>query len=187
MAFLKLRLVGTDVAAQTRIRAQRERARIAFAARRAMEEARDRIVVAGKEDMAAGGNFSSARWQNSLHGVVEPEGTQTSNLTLSIRHRVFFWRVFEYSAKILGKPLLWIPLSWNPHKVSARDFPGKLFRVDRKGKNPLLMTGKPAQAMYVGVKSVFLRRRFHLRPIIRRVAKQTPFLFKKWMRVARRG
>lgn len=187
MAFIKIRLEGTNVRSQARINAERQRARVAFAARRAMEESRERIVSAGKEDMLAGGNFGSPRWQSSLHGTIDPEGVQTSNLTLSIRHRVFFWRVFEYGAKILGQPLLWIPLPWNPNKVRARDFPGKLFRVDREGKNPLLMAGKPAQAMYVGVKSVRLRRRFHLRPIIRRVAKQMPFIFKKWMRLARSG
>lgn len=187
MTFLQIKLAGDRIGDKVRINAQRQRARIAFAARKAMEEARDRIQVAGQDDMRAGGNFGSPRWQTSLHGVILPEGVQTSNLTLSIRHRVFFWKVFEYGATILGKPLLWIPLPWNPNKVSARDFPGKLFRVDRKGKNPLLMTGKPAQAMYVGVKSVRLRRRFHLRPIIRRVAKQMPFIFRKWMRVARKG
>jgi hypothetical protein len=185
VAFLKLRLEGTDVRTQARINALRQRRRVAQAARRSMEEAGKRIVEAGKEDMLAGGNFGSPRWQTSLTAPILPQGVETSNLTLSVRHQVHFWRIFEYGGKILGRPLLWIPLPWNPAKVRARDFPGKLFRVNRRGKNPLLMTGKPAQAMYVGVKSVFLRRRFHLRPIIRRVAKTMPALFRKWMRLAK--
>jgi hypothetical protein len=185
VAFLQLKLVGTDVKAQMEFAAQRQRRRVAQAARRALEEAGERIVTAGKEDMLAGGNFGSPRWQTSLTAPVLPVGVETSNLTLSVRHAVPFWRIFEYSGKILGRPLLWIPLPWNPTKVRARDFPGKLFRVDREGKNPLLMTGRPARAMYVGVKSVFLRRRFHLRPIIRRVAKTMPALFRKWMRLAK--
>lgn len=185
MAFLKLKLEGTDVRTQMRINAERQRRRVAQAARRSMEEAGQRIVTAGKQDMLAGGNFASPRWQTSLTAPVLPVGVETSNLTLSVRHAVPFWRIFEYSGRILGRPLLWIPLPWNKFKVRARDFPGKLFRVERHGKNPLLMTGKPAQAMYVGVKSVFLRRRFHLRPIIRRVAKTMPALFRKWMRLAK--
>jgi len=172
--------VGTTIGT-TALKRQRS---VSVAAQAAMEEAKERILVAGREDMIAGGNFGSPRWQTSLQGNVSGSG---GRLILTISHRVFFWRVFEYGALIRPKTgdRLWIPLPWNPLKVWPRNYPGKLFRVRRKGKNDLLMgaTG----ALYVGVKQVRLRRRFHLRPIIQRVSKQMPFLFRKWMRLANKG
>lgn len=180
---LKFRLEGNRAATSIRTRAERRAGQVADAARLAMNEANRRILEAGRQDIQSGGNFGP-RWTTGLQGRVTPEGVRTSNLTLAITQAVPYWRVFEYGAKILGRPLLWIPLPWNPTKVRAREFPGKLFRVNRRGKNPLLMTGKPARAMYVGVKSVRLRRRFHLRQIIKRVSKQMPFLFRKAKRLA---
>jgi hypothetical protein len=182
---LRFKLGGDKIGDTIRLRYQQQQLRIADAARHAMNEARDRIITAGREDIKRGGKFG-ARWTTGLQGTVEPQGVRTSNLTLSISQAVPYWRVFEYSARIFGKPLLWIPLPWNPIKVRAREFPGRLFRVNRKGKNPLLMQrqGKKAIALYVGVKSVFLKRRFHLRTIIARVSKQMPALFRKSKRLA---
>lgn len=185
MAGLRLTLGGDKIGDTIRLRAKRQQERIADAARHSLNEARDRIIEAGRADIKAGGNFGS-RWTQGLTGTVEPQGVRTSDLTLSIRQAVPYWRVFEFSARIMGKPLLWIPLPWNRLKVRARDFPGKLFRVNRKGKNPLLMQrqGKSAIALYVGVKFVFLKRRFHLRSIIKRVSKTMPALFRKAKRLA---
>lgn len=184
---LKFAFKGELVGTQMRRNFSKEHRRIAAALHASIDEASARIIVAGKADMKAGGNFGSPRWQNSLQAVKEPKSLNAANIILKILHIVPFAHVFEYGATIKGKPLLWIPLPWNKNKVRAREFPGKLFRVNRKGKNPLLMqkTGaKTASAMYVGVKSVKLKRRFHLRPIIRRVAKTMPALFRKWMRIA---
>ena len=186
---LKFQLFGKDVGTTLRRNMDLTYGRLADASRFAINDARTRILEAGRTDMSKGGNFGSARWQQGLQADVTPAQSRVVNLILAVYHRVPFARIFEYGGTIKGRPLLWIPLPWNPNKVRARDFPGKLFRVDRAGKNPLLMTstgsGK-ASAMYVGVKQVRLKRRFHLRPIIRRVAKQMPFLFKRAMRLAKR-
>jgi hypothetical protein len=186
MSNLRFQFRGDNIGDKLRSRALLEKGRIADAARLAMNEARKRIIIAGREDIKKGGKFGP-RWLASLGAEISPPAERTSSLILRIFHTIPYAHVFEYSAKIFGKPLLWIPLPWNPFKVRAKEFPGKLFRVDREGKNPLLMTktGATASAMYVGVKSVFLRRRFHLRPIIKRVAKQMPFLFKKAKRITK--
>lgn len=158
--------------------------RLSNAAKATITEAERRILAAGKADMAAGGNFGSARWQRGLHTRVTQTGPQSFILT--VLHRVPFWRIFEFGGRIKGRPLLWIPLPWANTKVRARDYPRPLFRVDRAGKNPLLMTstGKgKATAVYVGVKSVFLKRRFHLRRVIRNVSRQMPALFRKAQRL----
>jgi hypothetical protein len=133
---LRFKLGGDKIGDTIRLRYQQQQLRIADAARHAMNEARDRIITAGREDIKRGGKFG-ARWTTGLQGTVEPQGVRTSNLTLSISQAVPYWRVFEYSARIFGKPLLWIPLPWNPIKVRAREFPGRLFRVNRKGKEPV--------------------------------------------------
>lgn len=167
---------------------QRNYGKIADTSRLALGEAERRILVAGREDITKGGNFGQ-RWQRSLQGEITPAG-RTANLTLRIFHSIPYAYIFEYGGLIRGRPLLWIPLPWNTFKGRARDYPGRLFRVDRKGKkNPLLMasTGSgEAEAKYVGVKQVRQKRRFHLRPIIRRVAKTIPFLYRRAARLAKR-
>lgn len=186
---LKFRVFGERVGPAFRRNLDLTYGRLADATRFALNDARNRIITAGRADIAKGGNFGR-RWQEGLKADITPEGRRTANLIMSVYHEIPYARVFEFGALIKGRPLLWIPLPWNPHKVRARDFPGRLFRVNRKGKkNPLLMqsdgAGK-ATAMYVGVKQVRLKRRFHLRTIVRRVAKQIPFLFKRAMRLARK-
>jgi len=181
---LRIRLEGDKKVGTTVSAARRQRA-MAIAARATMEEARDRIVIAGNEDMRAGGNFGSPRWQTSLHGDITGTG---SRLVLTIAHRVFFWRVFEYGALIRPKTgdRLWIPVSPLSKGIWPRNYPGKLRRVWRKGGKSDLLFGSGG-LLYVGVKQVRLRRRFHLRPIIRRVSKQMPLLFRKWLRLASKG
>src|SRR5690606_16192623 len=107
-----------------------------------------------------------------------------------VRHAVPYWRVFEFGATIHGKPLLWIPLSFatDAQGKNARDYPGRLFRVDRAGKAPLLMTrrrGQEAEAKYFGKESVTIPRKFRLREIIRGVAKMTPTIYRRAFRRAR--
>lgn len=155
--------------------------RVADAARYALFEARARILEGGRADMKTGGNFGSDRWQKGLQGTITPEGVRTANLTLTIIHTTPFALIHEYGGVINGKPLLWIPLPWSSFKGRAKDYPGKLFRVDRKkkGKNPLLLTYTGGRPVYVGVKSVKLKRRWHIRPIIRSVARQVPGLFQQ--------
>jgi hypothetical protein len=85
--------------------------------------------------------------------------------TISIREAVPYWRVFQYGAVISGKPLLWIPLSFarEAQGVSAKNFPGRLFRVDRKsGGAPLLLAADDKQPKYHGQTSVRIPKKFHL-------------------------
>ena len=147
------------------------------------------IVARGRTDIAAGGNFGSPRWQTGLHATVTQGG---GNRKITVRHDVSYWRVFEFGAVIRGKPMLWIPLSFalDALKVRARDFRGRLFRVDRKRGAPLLMAsmgrGAPAQAKYFGKRSVTSPKKFHLRAIIRQVSREMPGYFKRAMSVRKR-
>ena len=86
----------------------READRVRATARETAREAADLIVQFGREDISRAGNFGS-RWTEGLKGMVTEGG---GNIRIAISHDVPYWTVFEYGKVILGKPLLWIPLSF---------------------------------------------------------------------------
>jgi len=130
------------------------------------------IKKQGVEDIKAAGKFGS-RWTDGLKVDVTEGG---GNIRVAVREEAEHWQVFQFGAIIHGKPLLWIPLSFatDAQGIRARDYPGQLFRVNRKnGKAPLLLTpGKPAQPKYFGKESVTIPKKFHLIEITRATAKR---------------
>jgi len=157
--------------------ALRMRDSVLKAARSAAQNVADQILQEGREDIQASGNFGT-RWTQGLHADVSEEG---DNIVIGITHDVPYFMVFEQGAIIHGKPLLWIPLSFagDAQGVRARDYPGVLFRVDRKsGAAPLLLaTGKPAQPKYFGKESVTIPKKFRIREIARIAAGRLGSLF----------
>lgn len=152
----------------------------------AKETARD-IEARGRADIAAGGNFSSPRWQEGWRAKVSYKSRY--DLSIRVTHAVKYWKVFEFGAKILGKPLLWIPLSFatGVKGVRARDYASKLFRVDRKnGKAPLLLDYFTKKPKYFGKESVTIPRKWHLRDIVNNAVKRMPQTYKRFLRNARR-
>lgn len=155
---------------------EQQRRAVAVTARRLATE----IETAGRQSIASGGDFKSARWQQGFKAVVSFEST--GNAKIRVTHSVSYWRVFEFGAVIQGKPLLWIPLDFSEAgqlKVRARDFPGKLFRVDRKNGAPLLMN--EAGPQYFGKESVRIPRKWRLRDTVKRIAKNTGAYYKEAM------
>jgi hypothetical protein len=149
------------------------------AMRAAADEAADEIVASGRADMASAGNFGSARWQQGLHSMVQ--AFDNGNVRVDIMHDVPYFRVFQYGAVIHGNPLLWIPLSFasEAQGVRARDFPGRLFRVDRKsGAAPLLLSADDKQPKYFGKESVRIPKKFHIIEIARTVSRKLGALYK---------
>ncbi len=142
------------------------------AARGAAQDAAEEIEEKGAKDIASAGNFGS-RWTQGLHAKVSEGG---GNIRVSVTHDVSYFSVFETGKIILGKPLLWIPLSFadDAQGVNARDYPGVLFRVDRKdGGAPLLLAaGKPAQVKYFGIDQVVIPRKFHIAEIAREASRK---------------
>jgi hypothetical protein len=170
---MKITLEGTDFEIQFRRLAERSRSRIVNSARSALNQARDEIRTAWAQDVARAGNFGQ-RWVNALTITIDPPRGRSLNLIMTVRMvGISYWRIHEYGGTIHGRPLLWIPLPWTGLKMRAREYGRRygLFRVDRKsGGNPLLLSIRDAEPKYVGVESVTLRKRFHLRSIIRRSA-----------------
>jgi hypothetical protein len=150
--------------------------------REAAKDAKNEIEKRGRADIAAAGRFGS-RWTDGFRVSVSEGG---GHVRIEAKEAVPYWSVFQYGAIIHGKPLLWIPLSFadDAQGVRARDYPGQLFRVDRKGgKAPLLLTpGSPAKPKYFGKEFVTIPKKFHLLEIIRDVAKNFRNLYKENMK-----
>lgn len=119
----------------------------------------------GGQDIARAGKFGT-RWQDGLTVRTDPaSGFQIRN-EIVIAHTEPGARNFEFGGTVQGKPLLWIPLSFSDAKGKrAADYPGGLFRVDRKSGPPLLLAIRDRQPKYVGKASVRIPQKFHLRDV----------------------
>lgn len=147
----------------------------------AYEAARD-IKKFGSADIRSAGRFGS-RWTTGLHADVSPPRGQSSiDASIKISHKVPYFNIFEFGGTIHGKPLLWIPLSFanDAQGKRARDYPGKLFRVDRDGKAPLLLSSGSGEPKYFGKSEVHMPRKFHIRDIGRKAARNLRTLYNKY-------
>lgn len=185
MTTVRLFLQGEKLGPQLKKFAVKTKQKINTAARGAAEQTVEYVVPRARDDISSAGKFG-ARWTAGFQGkVTQGGGFVKISFTMGGASPVSHWRVFEHGATIHGKPMLWIPLSFasDAQGVMARDYPGKLFRVDRKGgKAPLLMAaGKPAVAKYFGKSSVTIPRKFHLRDIVKDGAKQLKLFFTQRM------
>jgi hypothetical protein len=170
---VRVRFEGAPIGVQFKknMIAQRDRMnRSLFAA--ANDFARE-FLAAGRQNIAKAGNFKSARWMQGLFADVTRGG---GNIVISIGHKVPYWIVFQEGRVIRGKPLLWIPLSFAPDaKLAgrAKNFPGGLFRVDRKnGLAPLLFSRRDRRPKYFGKRSVRIPKKFRVLEIGRQLSKK---------------
>ena len=144
----------------------RQGARVRAAARGAAQDAATEIDTLGTENVQAAGKFGP-RWYP--HTKVT-EGGGNIRIATSVGTPLFW--VFQKGMTIAGKPMLWIPLSFasDAQGVWARDYPGGLFRVDREGQAPLLLSSDDKEPKYFGKESVFEPKKFRVVEIIREVA-----------------
>jgi len=159
----------------------------------------------GQQDIASAGNFGS-RWIEGLRFKITEGG---GHIRTAFWHDIPYFWTHQKGAIIRAKNptgLLWIPLSpqygGDPSLkgVWARDYPGYLFRVDRKGgKAPLLFSftpksmqrarsragltpdPDPPRPKYFGVPEVKIPKRFHVLEIIRKTAgRMREFYLEQW-------
>ena len=131
---------------------------IAAAATGAVRDAAAQIKTEGRAAIAAGG--FGPKWQNALRVEVYPARGASANAAALAHHKIPYAGVFETGAQIAGKPLLWIPISGTPARVSGQRFTPKSFRQligplvlikSRKGQ-PLLaapISGRPTSKISV--------------------------------------
>lgn len=173
---IRITLDNQQAGAQFKRSMQRNAENVRLASRETAVTAAAQITVEGRRDISAAGNFGT-RWTDGFQASLTEGG---GNILIRVTMAVSYWTVFQDGKVIHGKPLLWIPLSFasDAKGIRARDYPGQLFRVERLGKAPLLMSGKPATAKYFGKESVTIPKKFHLREIVERVANDLSKLYR---------
>jgi hypothetical protein len=161
---------------------KRDRDRVLAALRQAAVQSAKLIEQQGRADIARAGRFSDhggsgLQWLSGFHARVTEGG---GFIRIGLSHDVPFWSVFQYGKTIHGRPLLWIPLSFarDAKYVRARDYPGRLFRVDRQGKSPLLLTTGGAPK-YFGRAQVRLPKKFHLLEIAAQISRGMQDLYRR--------
>lgn len=169
-------VVPASIKPQLDAQAEAIKQRIAKATEAAAQKLADNILTKGRADISGAGKFGT-RWTQGL--TVDVAGDDTSR-TITLSHDISYWTTHQFGAVIQGKPLLWIPFSDSGLTgISARDFPGRLFRVDRKaGGAPLLMSADDKRVKYTGHSQVRVPKRFHLIEIAQAEAKTLGALFK---------
>jgi hypothetical protein len=170
--------LGRQLKTNTKLFSERQVKAVQATANRAKDE----IEFAGRANIREGGKFGSRRWQEGLQAKLSFQSR--NDIRIRLTHAVSYWKVFEFGATIRGKPMLWIPLSFgNAFGVRARDYPGKLFRVNRPGKAPLLMDENGPQ--YFGKQSVTIPQKWHLRDVVKQVSRRMSSFYKEAMRNGR--
>lgn len=174
---ITVRVEGDPISGRLTKNLEAHRQRVQRAVEAATSQLAENIVEKGRDDISSAGNFGS-RWTEGLTSDVGGSGNVR---TVTIRQAVPYWRAHQDGAVISGKPLLWIPMSsaTEAQGVSAKDFPGRLFRVERKsGGVPLLMSADDKQVKYTGHEQVRLGKRFHLVEIANAEAKTFGALYR---------
>lgn len=158
----------------------RQQRRFKLAVENTMVQAGAEIKTRVSKDISGAGNFSG-RW-SSAFTVQNRFAGYNAIMTTFFDSSIPYAHIHEFGGVIRGRPLMWIPLSWNSFKGRAREYPGQLFRVERPGRNPLLFSMDDKQAKYVGVTQVALRPRFHIRSIVKNVVRtQLAKLFARYV------
>jgi hypothetical protein len=175
---VRIRLRAQSIKPQLDETVKQLKQRVQSAATSSTKQLADTIQREGRADIASAGRFGG-KWISGLtYEILDGDKVKT----IVFHHSNNLWKVFQFGAKIQGKPLLWIPV--DPGGPRARDFPGRLFQVKRRRKRdvPLLMSADDKQVKYIGVKKVTIRRKFHLLKIIRDEAKKQRDLFRAEMK-----
>lgn len=184
---MALRIVFADPKASVQYKAAMTRTLrgIARASSLATRASAKLIRSRGQADIAQAGQFG-ARWQEGLIVEATPASGFFISNQITIGHDQIGARNFEFGGTIQGKPLLWIPLSFSDAKGKrAKDYPGGLFRVERKsGGPPLLLSRLDHKPKYVGKPRVVIKQKWHLRDISENVmSSEFPTLYNSFLDV----
>jgi hypothetical protein len=167
-------VVPVSIKAQLDAKAKDVTQRIQNALDKATKNLADNIVREARDDISGAGNFGT-RWTQGFTADVDEQGKLVRVITF--HQAVPYWKIFQYGGVIHGRPLLWIPLEKGGPR--ARDYGGRLFRVDRRGGGaPLLMSADDKQVKYTGHEQVRIPKKFHLLEIIRAEAQTLGALYR---------
>jgi hypothetical protein len=180
MANERLKLVGKPFSVQLQNNLAATEIEMAQAINGAAHDIADTILVRGRADIKAAGNFG-ARWLEGLTADVEPKSGVSLNATITVSHAVSYFDVFQSGARIKGN-LLWIPFSYTRLRISARNYArvfGGLFYAKSKAGLPMLFSMKDRKPKYFGVSSVNIAKKFHTVEIGEEVAGKFDVFYSK--------
>jgi len=185
MSSIRATFLDKQMGAKFKLLQKKNAGQIHTASAQTAKQSATEIQTRGRKNIRGAGNFKSPRWQEGFRSIPRLKGRDFTIITSSI---VPYFNIFEFGGIIHGKPLLWIPLSFafDAFKIRARDFPGGLFRVDRKtGGAPLLLSIKTGEPKYFGKESVKIPKKFSIRVICKAVVKKMSTYFKRNMKRGR--
>jgi hypothetical protein len=183
--------------------------RLAVAATETITEAAELAKVRVRANIASAG--FGLRWQNAFKVSVYPKGKPSLGAAAFLVHKIPYANVFETGATILGKPMLWIPLSSTPKMIGTQRLTpktfnqevGKLVLIKRPGRRPLLAArvssagsstvsalkrasrskGKTTlKPMFIGIDAVSIRKRFDILETVDTVRSAVPDIFAKHLK-----
>jgi hypothetical protein len=180
MTQLRIKFFGDQLGPKFRRNRTRDGENVLTAARQTARDAAEEFLTRGRRDIRGAGNFGS-RWTEGLTAPITEGG---GRIVINARHAVPYFMVFQRGKRIRGKPMLWIPLSFAgiAKGLRARDYPGGLFRVNRKGKAPLLLSVRDRKPKYFGKSAVTIPKKFHVLEIGRDVGRKLREFYRKNMR-----
>lgn len=131
---------------------------IAVAAQGAVKDAAAQVKTEGRAAISAGG--FGQKWQNALRVNVYPPSGNSINAAAFAFHKIPYANVFASGARIPGRPLLWIPITGSPSRISGQKFTprtftqliGPLVSIKSKKGVPLLaspISGRPTSKITV--------------------------------------
>ena len=85
----------------------------------------------------------------------------------------------ETGRTLRGRPLLWIPIGSKKNAPPIGKYPGKLARVDRPGRAPLMVPLGGGPPLYFGKPQIVMPKKLHLRAIGRRLANRVRFILSR--------
>lgn len=183
MTDLRLSFDGEKVGRAYSRNISRNRTRVLAAMRGTADAIATKGLVLGRADIkkASPAFAKSKRWAPGLFAKITEGG---GVIKVTFGHIVSYFMVHQKGATIRGKPLLWIPLSFakDAQGIMARDFKEPLFRVDRAGKAPLLLSAADKQPKYFGIEEVKIPKRFHVIEIIRDLSRNASAEYRKAFR-----
>lgn len=177
---------GNDKIGRTYSRSvNRNRDRVLASMRGTQDAIMEEGLKKGRENIrkASPAFRKSKRWAPGLQAK-KTEGGGTIKVTFF--HLISYFWTHEKGATIKAKTgLLWIPLSFakDAQGVYARDFPERLFRVDRAGKSPLLLSAEDKKPKYFGIASVKVPKRFDVLKTIRDITRKSKDIYRKQFRL----
>jgi hypothetical protein len=184
MTGLRIKFSGDQIGPKFKKNLVRDGEVVLAATRLAAQDAQKEFLTRGRRDIAQAGRFGR-RWTEGLTAPITEGG---GRIVLNVSHAVPYFMVFQRGKVIRGKPLLWIPLSFATEALGrrARDYPGGLFRVNRAGKAPLLLSIRDKRPKYFGKTKVTIPKKFHVLEIGRDVARKMKEFYRKNFRALKK-